>query len=60
MFNGPDIEKLIKDDEFVDSMNDLVLHIWTVFDDVVKKNFLCNRRAENYKYWKSCRKVYQT
>ena len=42
------IRKLIKDDEFVNSVNTLELRAWTSFVDVVK-NFLGNRRAENYK-----------
>ena len=42
------IRKLIKNDEFVNSMNDIELCAWTSFVDVVK-NFLGNRRAENYK-----------
>ena len=29
-------------------MNDLELHMWTLFVDI-GKNFLSNRRAENYK-----------
>ena len=48
MFVGPDIRKLIKDNEFVNSMNNLELRSWTSFADVVK-DFLGNRRAENYK-----------
>lgn len=47
-FNGPDIRKLIKDGEFINSMNDLELCTWTLFVDVVK-NFLGNRQAKNYK-----------
>ena len=42
------IRKLIKDDEFINSMNYLELHTWTSFVDVVK-NFLDNRQAKNYK-----------
>ena len=41
--------KLIKDDGFVNSMNDAELRAWTLFVDVGKKNFLGNRRGENYK-----------
>ena len=37
------IQKLIKDDEFVNSMNDLELCAWTSFVDVVK-NILGNTR----------------
>ena len=42
------IRKLIKDNEFVNSMNDLELHAWTSFVDVMK-NFLGNCRDENKK-----------
>ena len=42
------IRKLIKDDEFVNSMNDLELLTWTSLVDA-GKNLLGNRRAENYK-----------
>ena len=42
------IRKLIKDDKFGYSMNDLELHTWTLFVDVVE-TFLDNSRAENYK-----------
>ena len=48
VFDGSDIRKLIKDDEFVNSMNDLELCAWTLFCDVVK-NFLSNCWTENYK-----------
>ena len=41
------IRKLINDDEFVNSINDLELRTWTSFVDVVKK-FLGNGQAENY------------
>ena len=44
---SPNIRKL-KDDEFVNSMNDLELHAWILFIDIVK-NFLGNCRAKNYK-----------
>lgn len=48
VFDGLDIRKLIKDDEFVNSMNDLELCTWTSFVDVVK-NFSGNHQAKNYK-----------
>ena len=48
MFDGLEIRKLIKEDEFVDLMNDLELRAWTSFVDVVK-TFLGNGRVENYK-----------
>ena len=38
--------KLIKDDEFIDSISDLGLCSWTSFVDV-RKNFLGNRQAKN-------------
>ena len=41
------IKKLIKDDEFVNSLNDLELCAWISFVDGVK-NILGNRQAENY------------
>ena len=41
------IRKLIKDDEFVNSMNDLESCTWTLFIDVVK-NLLRNCWVENY------------
>ena len=40
------IRKLIKNDEFVNSINDLELRVWTSFVDVVKN--LDNRRDEKY------------
>ena len=43
-----DIRKLIKDDEFANSMKDLDFDAWTTFDDDVVKNFLGNRQDENY------------
>ena len=42
------IRKLIKDDEFVNSMNDLELRAWPSFVDMLK-NFFGNRWTENYK-----------
>ena len=42
------IRKLIKDDAFVNSMNDLEWCAWPSFVDMVK-NFLGNRLVENYK-----------
>ena len=42
------IRKLIKDDEFVNSMNDLELRALTSFVDVVN-DILGNHRTENYK-----------
>ena len=48
VFDGPDIRKLIKDSDFVNSMDDLEKHTWCSFVDVVKK-FLGNNRAVSYK-----------
>ena len=42
------IRKLIKDDEFDNSINDWKLRAWTSFVDVLT-NFLGNRRDENNK-----------
>ena len=42
------IRKFIKDDEFVNSMNELELRAWTSFVDAVK-NILGSHQAENYK-----------
>ena len=42
------IRKLIKEDEFVNSMKDLELCAWTSFIDVLK-NFLGNCQVENFK-----------
>ena len=48
MLNIMKIRKLIKDEEFVNLMNDLELRAWTSFVDMVK-NFLGNCQAKNYK-----------
>ena len=47
VFDGPDIRKLIKDADFVNSMDDLEKRTWCSFVDVVK-NFLGNNRAVIY------------
>ena len=47
VFNGPQIRKLIKDDQFLTSMNQLKANVWTSFVSVIK-NFLGNHKAENY------------
>ena len=47
VFNGPDIRKLVKDPDFVNSMNDVEKRTWCAFVAVVK-NFLGNNRAANY------------
>ena len=56
VFDGLDIKKLIKDDEFLDLMNELELPTWISFVDVVK-NFLGNHRAKNYKELKSLQDI---
>ena len=47
-FDGSDIRKLIKDENFVCSMNALELNAWNSFV-VVVKNFLGHHKAHNYK-----------
>ena len=47
------------DEECVNSINDLELHTWTSFVEVVK-NFFKNRRAEIYKVVEKCWKVNKT
>jgi len=48
VFDGPDIRKLIKDDNFICSMNALESNAWNSFVAVVT-NFLGNHKAHNYK-----------
>ena len=36
MCDGPDIGKIIKDVEFINSINNLELRTWTSFVDIVK------------------------
>ena len=48
IFDGLDIRNLSKDDEFVNSINDLELRAWTSFIDMMK-NFLGYHLAKNYK-----------
>ena len=48
VFDGPDIRKLIKDADFVNSIDDLEKRTWSSFVDFVK-NFSGNNRAVNYK-----------
>ena len=48
VFDGPDIRKLIKDADFVNSMDDLEKRTLCSFVDVVK-NFSGNNKAVNYK-----------
>ena len=48
VFDGPDIRKLSKDDNFVCSMSTLESNAWNSFVAVVK-NFLGNHKAHNHK-----------
>ena len=48
VFEGPDIRTLIKDANFVSSMNETEKAAWESFVLVVQ-NFLGNKRADNYK-----------
>ena len=48
VFDGPNIRTLIKDDNFVCSMNALESLAWNSFVAVVK-NVLGNHKAHNYK-----------
>ena len=45
---SPEHQETHQDDEFVNSMNDLELHTWSSFVDIMK-NFLSNQLVENYK-----------
>ena len=47
IFDGPDIRKLMQDENFILSMNPLKADAWRVFVGVVQ-NFLGNRRAANF------------
>ncbi|CAK8684393.1 unnamed protein product [Clavelina lepadiformis] len=48
IFNGPQIRQLLKDENFVKSMLPFEARAWNAFGAVVR-NFLGNRKAENYK-----------
>lgn len=48
IFNGPDIQNLIKDDNFVNSLNVTESYAWILFV-VVVKIFLGNHKTYNYK-----------
>jgi len=48
IFVGPDIRKLISDSNFVRKLNKLERSAWISIVDVIR-NFLGNRRSENYK-----------
>ena len=47
IFDGPQIQQLIRDPEFENSMNEVELEAWKAFVLVVK-NFLGNNKARNY------------
>lgn len=47
-FVGPQIRKLLKDDNFLATMNDIEKKAWISFTMVVQQ-FLGNRKSENYK-----------
>ena len=47
IFDGPQIRQLIRDPEFVNSMNEVELEAWKAFVLVVK-NFLGNNKVRNY------------
>ncbi|EEZ99611.2 hypothetical protein TcasGA2_TC002128 [Tribolium castaneum] len=47
IFDGPQIRLLMKDNNFVQSMNDIESSTWVSFVNVVK-NFLGNYKSENY------------
>ena len=47
IFDGPDIRKLVKDSNFITSMNELESKTWRSFA-AVTKNFLSNKRLDDY------------
>ena len=47
IFDGPDIRKLVKDSNFITSMNELESKTWRSFA-AVTKNFLGNKRLHDY------------
>ena len=47
IFDGPQIRKLIKDPNFISSMNDVDANAWKAFVNVVI-NFLGNRKQDDY------------
>ena len=48
IFNGPQIRQMIKDSSFVASMTSKEARAWKALREVIK-NFLENKKAENYK-----------
>ena len=53
VFDGPQITTLIRDKEFVKSMNDNKFAAWNSFVEVVQ-HFLGNRKASNYEQLVMC------
>ena len=47
IFDGPDLRKLMQDENFIYSMNPREVDAWWGFVGVVQ-NFLCNRKAANF------------
>lgn len=47
VFDGPQIRKLVKDENFIETMTELQKNAWMAFKDLIK-NFLGNTRAQNY------------
>lgn len=47
VFNGPQIKKLLKKEEFVSLLNPVKKGAWKAFVGVIQ-NFLGNKRSENY------------
>ena len=47
IFDGPDIRKLIKDQNFITSMNELESKTWRSFV-AVTKTFLGSKRSDDY------------
>ena len=58
IFDGPDIRKLIQDENFILSMNPLEADAWRGFVGVVQ-NFLGNRRAANFEVVQNMLNAYQ-
>ena len=47
VFDGPQIQQLIKDDHFIETMSQLEKNVWSSFKDL-DQNFLGNKRPHNY------------
>jgi len=48
VFDGPQIRKMLRDDSFIEHMNDKEKAAWNSFKQTVT-NFLGNKKSENYK-----------